>query len=154
MNLPHQYPYNPRPRLILVVAGAGLLWIVVLRLSGGRMPAGFGLWFGLVPIILALVLAVRRASLDRRVLLDIDEMVLPTGLLQTGTVRVPYSDIQRVWRHYLPAAVVLRVATERRTYEIISVLLPNAESYRAIEDLLSLKAKENAANLGTNSHLA
>jgi hypothetical protein len=78
MDLPHQYPYNPRPRFILGVAGAGLLWIVVLRLSWGRLLTGFGLWFGLVPIILALVLAVRRASLDRRVLLDIDEMV-PTN---------------------------------------------------------------------------
>jgi len=153
MDLPHQYPYNPRPRLILVVAGVGLLWIVVLTLSWGRMPTGFGLWFGLVPIILALLLAVRRASLHRLLLLDIDEMVLPTGLLQIGTVRVPYSDIQRVWRHYLPAAVVLRVTTERRTFEIVSVLLPNAESYRAIEDFLSFKAKENAANRGTSSEL-
>jgi hypothetical protein len=69
-------------------------------------------------------------------------------------VRVPYSDIQRVWRHYLPAAVVLRVATERRTFEIVSVLLPDAESYRTIEDFLSLKAKDNAANRGTSSQLA
>ena len=154
MDLPHQYPYNPRPRLIAVVAGAGLIWIVMGRLSLERMPTGFAPLFGVVPIMLAVVLAVRRASLDRRLLLDIDEMVLPTGLLQTGTVRVPYADIQRVWRHYLPGAVVLRVATERRIFEIVSGLLPSAESYLAIEDFLSLKAKENAANRGTSSQLA
>jgi len=154
MDLPQQYPYNPRPRLIVVVAGAGLIWIVMGRVLLGRLPTGFALWFGVAPIILAGVLAVRRASLDRRLLLDIDEMVLPTGLLQTGTVRVPYADIQRVWRHYLPGAVVLRVATERRTLEIFSGLLPNAGSYLAIEDFLSLKAKENAANRGTSSQLA
>ena len=91
MDVPHQYPYNPRPRLIVVVAGAGLIWIVMGRLSLGRMPTGFALWFGVVPIILAAVLAVRRALLDRPLLLDIGEVVLPTGLLQMGTVRVPAS---------------------------------------------------------------
>ena len=85
---------------------------------------------------------------DRRVLLGKDEIVLPTGLLQTGTAHIPYSSIQRVWRHHLPATVVLRVATEKRTFEIASVLLPNVESYRAIEEFLSLKARENAANRG------
>jgi hypothetical protein len=124
------------------------------RVSLGRMPTGFALWFGVVPIVLAVVLAVRRASLDRRLLLDIDETVLPTGLLQTGTAPVPYADIQRVWRHYLPGAVVLRMATERRTFEIVTGLLPGAESYLAIEDFLCLKAKENTANRGASCQLA
>jgi len=54
------------------------------------MPAGFSLWFGLVPILLALLLEVRRVSFDRRLLLDKDEMILPTGFLQMGTARVAY----------------------------------------------------------------
>lgn len=112
------------------------------------MHTGFSFWFGLVPIILALLLAVRRVSFDRIVLLDKDEMVLPTGFMQTGTARVAYSSIQRVWRHYLPLTVVLRVATEKRTFEIGSTLLPNNESYSSIEEFLALKAQENAANRG------
>jgi hypothetical protein len=146
MNVPHQYSYNPRPRLIFSVSGVGLLWIGVQRLSWGRMPTGFSLWFGLIPIMLALLLGVRRISSDRHILLDIDEMVLPTGFLQTSTAHISYSSIQRVWRHYLPATVVLRVATEKRTYEIVSVLLPNGDSYRAIEEFLASKAQEKGAN--------
>jgi hypothetical protein len=145
MELPHQYPYNPRPRIIFLLSGVGLLWIGVQRLSGGRMPTGFSLWFGLVPIALALLLGLRRILFDRRLLLDNDGMILPTGLLQTGTARIDYTSIERVWRHYLPATVILRVATEKHIFEIVSVLLPDNTSYLTLEEFLSLKAQENAA---------
>jgi hypothetical protein len=144
MKLPHEYPYNPRVRLILLVAGVGLLWIGIQRLSWGRMPTGFSLWFGLVPIFLAILLGIRGVSSDRRLVLDEDEILLPTGFLQRGTERIAYSNIQRVWRQYLPATVVLRVATEERTFEIASVLLPDNESYRALETFLIQKTRENA----------
>ena len=145
MELAHQYPYNPRLRLILLVFGCGLLWIAVQWLSWGHMPTGFSLWFGFIPIALALMLGVRRISVERFLLLDNDGMVLPTGLFQMGTARIEYASIKRVWRHYLPATVVLRVATEKHTFEIVSMLLPDNESYRAIEEFLSLKTHENAA---------
>jgi hypothetical protein len=148
MDLPHEYPYNPRPSLIFFVSGVGLLWIGVQRLSWGRMPTGFSLWLGLLPIMLGLLVGVRRVALDRRLLLDKDEMILPTGFFQTGAARIAYPSIERVWRHYLPLAVVLRVATEKRTFDIASTLLPDNESYRAIEEFLNLKAQENAANRG------
>jgi hypothetical protein len=149
MNIPHRYPYNPQPRLILWVSGAGLAWIAIQRLSWGRLPTGFSLWFGLVPVVLAMLLVVRRVMGDRSVLLNEDEMILPTGFLQTGTSRILYSSIQRVWRHYLPATVVLRVATERRTHEIVSMLLPDSESYLAIERFLTAKAHENTRSGGS-----
>jgi hypothetical protein len=149
MNIPHQYPYNPQPRLILWVSGAGLAWIGIQRLSWDRLPTGFSLWFGLVPVVLAMLLVIRRLMLNRSVLLNEDEMILPTGFLQTGTARIPYSSVQRVWRHYLPATIVLRVATERRTYEIVSMLLRDRESYLAIEEFLTAKTHENAPSNGS-----
>ena len=82
MELPHEYPYNPRPRLIFLVSGVGPLWIGVQRLSWGRMPTGFNLWFGLVPIMLALLLGMRRVAFDRRLLLDKDGMILPTAFFR------------------------------------------------------------------------
>jgi hypothetical protein len=143
MELPHQYPYNPRLRLILLVFGSGLLWIAVQWLSWGRMPTGFSLWFGLIPIGLALIVGVRRISAERHLLLDNDSMVLPTGLFQMRTARIEYTSIKAVWQHYLPWTVVLRVATEKRTFEIVSTLLPDNESYRALEEFLNRKALEN-----------
>jgi hypothetical protein len=149
MELPREYPYNPRPSLIFSLSGVGLLWIGVQRLSWGRMPTGFGLWFGLLPIMLALLAGVRRVLTDRRLLLDRDEMILPMGFLQMRTARVEYASIEHVWRHYLRAAVVLCVATKKRTFEIVSVLLPDNQSYRAIEEFLNLKAQENDLNPNT-----
>jgi hypothetical protein len=146
MELPHQYPYNPGLRLILFVLGSGLLWIAVEWLSWGHVPTGFSLWFGLAPIALALIVGVRRISVARYLLLDNDSMVLPTGLFQMSTARIEYSSIVRVWRHYLLAVVVLRVATQNRTFDIVSVLLPDNASYRAVEGFLSQKAQENAAS--------
>jgi len=143
MELPHQYPYNLRLRLILFVFGIGLLWIAVQWLSWGQMPTGFSLWFGFIPIALALINGVRCILFKRYLLLDNDSMVLPIGPLQMWTARVEYVSIKRVWRHYLPLTVVLRVATEKRTFEILSTLLPDNESYRALEAFLTRKALEN-----------
>ena len=55
-----------------------------------------------------------------------------------------YDSIVRVWRHYLPMTAVLRVATQNRTFNIVSVLMPDNESYRALEGFLIVKAQENA----------
>ena len=148
MELPHKYSYNPRVRLLFLISGVGLLWIGVQRLSWGRMPTGFSLWFGLLPIVLALLLLVRLVSLDRNLILEKDEMILPTGFLQMATARIAYASIERVWRHYLPFAVVLRVAAEKRTFQIVLLLLPDNESYRALEEFLHMKAQENAAKKG------
>jgi hypothetical protein len=143
MELPHQYRYDLRPWLILFALGSGLLWIAIAWLSLGYMPSGFSLWFGLVPVALAFIVGVRRISVAHYLLLDNDTMVLPTRPFQMRTAKVEYTSIKRVWRHYLPMTVVLRVATENRTFEILSTLLPDNESYRAVEEFLVQKALEN-----------
>lgn|SRR5579862_3009120 len=146
MNLPAQYSYNPRLRLIFAAAGAGLIWIALQRVECGRMPHGFSLWFGLLPIMGGLLLGARRFAIDRSLLFDRDELVLPTGLFQTRTTRIPYASIRRVWRTYLPGTVVLRVATKDGRFEIAATLLPDRKSYLAVEQFLNLRAQENTAN--------
>jgi hypothetical protein len=144
MDLPREYSYNPQLRLIFWTVGAGLAWILVLRSSSGQMPHGFGLWLGVIPIMLGLLLALRRVAVDRRLLLDKEQLVLPTGFLQRHTARIPYASIERVWRTYLPFTVVLRVATKRGKFEVVSALLPDSQSYLDVEQFLTLRAQENA----------
>jgi|ERR1051326_340733 hypothetical protein len=143
MELPHQYRYDLRPGLILFVFGSGVLWIAVEWLSWGYMPTGFSLWFGLVPVVLACISGVRRMAVAHYLLLDNETMVLPTRPFQMRTAKIQYTSIKRVWRHYLPLTVVLRVAIENQTFEILSTLLPDNESYRAVEEFLVQKALEN-----------
>jgi hypothetical protein len=97
------------------------------------MPRGFGLWFGLVPILLGLVLCVRRLAFERSLLLEKSELILPTGFFQVRTTRIAYNRIERVSRVYLPWTVVLRITAKTRRFELVSVLLPDNKSYLAIE---------------------
>jgi hypothetical protein len=100
MDLPRQYSYNPRLRLVFWTVGAGLAMILAPRFSLGHMPHGFVLWFSVFVIMLGLLLGVRRVAADRRLLLDREELVLPTGFLQRHTARIPYASVERVWRIY------------------------------------------------------
>jgi len=145
MNLPAKYSYNPRLWLIFGATGAGLIWIVLQRVECGRMPHGFRLWFGLLPIIGGVILGARRFAVYRFLLLDRDELVLPTGVFQRRITKIPHASIRRVWRTYLPGTVLLRIATPDGKFEIPSTLLPDSESYLAVEQFLHLRAQENAA---------
>jgi len=40
MELPHEYPYNPRLRLIFLVSGVGLLWKVYKGSRADVCPRG------------------------------------------------------------------------------------------------------------------
>src|SRR5215469_16484841 len=152
MTLPHQYPYNPRVWAILGLFSCGFLWtaarLAPVWLLSGRIPTGFRLWsslFGLIPIALALIVGVRRILVNRYVLLDNDCMVRPIGLFQMRTATIEYTSIRRVWEHYTfyYAVLVLKVTTEKQTFDIVSTLLPDNESYCALEEFLRKKAVEN-----------
>jgi hypothetical protein len=47
--------------------------------------------------------------------------------------------------------VVLRIATKRGKFEVVSTLLPDIESYLAVEHFLTLRAQENAINQANRS---
>jgi hypothetical protein len=153
MGVPHQYPYNPPLRLILLFFGTGFLWLAVdwypYWLPGGHGPTGFKFWFslvGLVPIAWSLILAVCRICAERYLLLDHDSMVLPVGLFAMRAANIEYSSIRRVWRQYLRPyeyKFVLKLATEEQVFKIVPAFLPDNESYRALEEFINRKFLEN-----------
>jgi hypothetical protein len=150
MEVPHRYPYNPPVSLILLLLGCGILGICLEWLSSqGHFPAGFNLWFGLIPIALAFIVGVHRISVDRYLLLDHDSIVLPIGPFTRRTAKIEYTSIRRVWRRYIrPYEVrfVLKVATEEQAFKILPAFLPDSESYRALEEFLNCKLIENTRN--------
>jgi hypothetical protein len=115
----------------------------MLRLESGRLPKSFSLWFGLVPVVLGLLTALSRATPDRCLLLAKDELMLPTGFLNLRTATIPYKDLERVWRVYLPLTAVLRMATKGGRFQVVSVMLPDQASYLAVEEFLVTRAQEN-----------
>jgi hypothetical protein len=153
MEVPHQYPYNPPLRPILVLFGSGFTWIAgawlpCWLLPREHIPTGFRLWeslIGLIPIALALILGVRRIWVEHYLLLDNDSMVLPIGLFQMRTARIEYTSIRSIWRRYGPywGTLVLGVETERQTFKVVPDFFPDNESYEALEQFLNRKALEN-----------
>ncbi len=87
-------------------------------------------------MVMALLAIVRRLALRRFVELDTDELLLPTGFLQFHMARIPYSDITRAWEVGLPFTAVLCIATDERSFDIPSILLPNTKSYIALRDFI------------------
>ncbi|SRR6266705_3298304 len=129
MNLPRQYSYNPRLWLIVLTFGGGIAWITAVGLLCACRPHAISLSFGLAPIILGLLLTVRRLAFKRYLLLDTDALVLPTGFLRVRTTRIPYMSIERVWQTRLPFAAVLCVATKEARFDVVSAMLPDVASY-------------------------
>jgi hypothetical protein len=97
--------------------------------------------------IMALLLTVRRLSLRRFVELGPDALSLPTGLLQLGTARIQYSDITRVWEAYLPLTTVLRIATAARTFDVLSEMLPDSDSYFELRDFVFERCRKEDDDL-------
>jgi len=129
MNLPRQYPYNPRLWLVALTLGVGPAWLALMGLVYGCWPHGFSLYFGLLPIMLGLLTTVRRLVFKCYLVLDKDALILPTGFGRVRTARIRYTNIERVWETRLPFTVVLSVATKEGKFEIISAMLPDASSY-------------------------
>ena len=82
----------------------------------------------------------------RRLLLGKNELTVPTGFLNLRTATIAYNSLERVGRVYLPLTVVLRIATKRERFQIVSVMLPDDTSYLAVEKFLVWRAQENLAS--------
>lgn len=108
------------------------------------MPAaGFSFWFGLVPILFGLLLVLRRLTFHRTLRLDCDALLLPTGFLRVRTAWVPYNSIERVWQTNIPWMAVLCIATKNGKFEVLSGMLPDADSYLAVRDFLTSQANDH-----------
>jgi hypothetical protein len=142
MNLPQRYSYNPKSRLLVLSFGAGVAWIAVSVLLCGCRPSTFSLSFGLAPILLGLLLTVRRLGFKRYLVLDSDALVLPTGFLRIRNARIPYANIERVWQIRLLWMPVLCVGTKQGKFEVVSELLPEAGSYIAIGKFLNSRSQD------------
>jgi len=143
MNLPRRYSYNPKLWLLVLTFGAGVAWIAAVAVQCGRSPNTFSLSFGLIPILLGLLLTVRRLAFKRYLVLDSDALMLPTGFLRVRTTRIPYMNIERVWQIRLPWMAVLCIGTKQGKFDVLSGMLPEAGSYVAVGEFLNSRAQES-----------
>ena len=148
MNLPQEYPYNPRLFVIIWCIGAGAAWIAIVWYLSDHRARLASLSIGLVVILMGLLVTARRLTMNRRLILDEDALVLPTGFLQMWTTRILYKDMEAVWQTFLPNTGVIRISTKDRKFQIVSTLLPDNKTYRDLREFLYSKAQENQSPSG------
>jgi hypothetical protein len=56
------------------------------------------------------------------------------------TARISYNSIERIWQTSIPWMTVLCIATEEGKFEVLSGMLPNAQSYLDVRDFLDSQA--------------
>ena len=139
MTIPCRHPYNPQWKLIWLLVAVTLA--VCGLISVHRMSVGVGALFGGVPMMLALLLTVRRLAFPRFLELRQETMLLPSGLLRLRNTEIPYVGIEwtREARRYSTTTLSLR--TTGRTHEIVSSFLPDTASYVAVRDFVNARVK-------------
>ena len=142
MELPCRHPYDPPWNLIwlMVAAGFAMPGLMCLRL----VSCGVALAVGAVPVLLALMLTVRRLVFPRFLELDQDALSVPMGFLRVRATRIPYAEVEwtRETAHF--SAAVLSLRTRERAGEVISSFLPDAASYASVRDFLHSRLKKMA----------
>ena len=111
----------------------------------GTSALGPGLWICLVPIMLALILGVRRIAVKRHLLLGRDSMVLPKGLFQMRVAEIEYSSILRVWRYYLPNGSSAPSGHNKSNFRHCLGAPTRQRQLSCLESFLIMRAQENAA---------
>jgi hypothetical protein len=143
MELPRKYPYNPRWQLIVFTFVAGAAWLILMEsLEAGR-PDVFSLCLGSVAIAGSVVLAVRRLTLKRLLVLSPETLTLPTGFLRARLVQIPHANIKAVWRTRLLWIFVLCLQTTQGKFEILPAFLPIQGSFAEIEEFLRTQVHLN-----------
>jgi len=162
MELPAQFPYNPKWSTILVGAtffglsaaffahqaatnAAGLAISGIIQLAPGGATAfywGLAVASGLF-VVGSMLIMTRLAVTDRALVLTTDTLVLPHGFLQMKTASILYSEIDAVWEGSVKSQRFLYLAAYGRKFQITASLLPSSETYAAIKDFLSSQLQRN-----------
>lgn len=131
MNLPAQYPYDPRWQIV------AMLWTFVAALtiaslvSGAYVPRALGIAVGLLAVfaILGLLITLRRYTFPRHLVVDERGVWLPSGFLRLNVRRVVFAEISDAREAFIPCTAALCLRSQGKTYEVVSTLLPDHETY-------------------------
>jgi hypothetical protein len=131
MNVPARYPYDPRWQIL------AMLWTYVAALaiasfiSGAYAPKALGITLGLLAVFVGLsaLSTLRRYAFPRYLVVDEEGVWLPSGFMRMDVRRVVFAETSAVWEAFLPRTVALCLRCHGKTFEVLSTLLPDHETY-------------------------
>jgi hypothetical protein len=77
---------------------------------------------------LGVLTTLRRYAFPRSLVLDEEGVWLPSGFMRINVRRVVFAEISAVWEAALPFTAVLCFRCHGKTFEVLSILLPDSES--------------------------
>ena len=130
MTAPARYRYDPRWELVALcwTFAAGLSIVVLV----GYFPRALSIAASLLFAGLGVLVTLRRYAFPRYLVLDEEGVWLPSGFMRMNVRRVVFAETSNVWEAFLPRTVVLCLRYHGKTFEVVSTLLPDHETYLAV----------------------
>jgi hypothetical protein len=129
-NAQARYRYDPHRELIAVA------WALAGGFQMGHLARYFPRWLAIAAIFgfagLGVLIALRRYAFPRVLILDEDGAWIPSGFMRMHARRIVFAETSAIWEVFLPLTAVLCLRYRGKTFEIVSTLLPDHESYVAV----------------------
>lgn len=103
------------------------------------LPFEIAVVFGILPLAIALMGALRRLILPSFIELEQDAILVPSGFLQIQKTRIPFAGIEQAWEAVTPRISVFHLRAKGRMFEVNSMLLPDRASYVAIKNFVNAR---------------
>ena len=129
MNVPARYPYNGRWQIVVMCWAFVAALTIATFILHWVLPRVLGIPLLVAFAILGVLTTLRRYAIPRVLVIDEEGVWLPSGLLSWKGRRVVFAEISDVWEAFIPRTVVLCLRTQGKTYELVSTLLPDHETY-------------------------
>ncbi|MGC8642298.1 MAG: hypothetical protein ACP5XB_20745 [Isosphaeraceae bacterium] len=129
MNVPARYPYNGRWQIVAMCWAFVAALTIAIFILPWALPRVLGVPLLAVFALLGVLTTLRRYVFKRILVIDEKEVWLPCGLLQLSVRRVVFAEISEVWEVFIPRTVVFCLRSHGKTYELVSTLLPDHETY-------------------------
>lgn len=129
-NAPARYQYDP-PWVLVAFPWTLAVGLVIVVLAG-YFPSVLGIVASLGFALLGTLTTLRRYAFPRSLVIDEEGLWLPSGFLRMNVRRVLFAEVSDVWEAFLPFTAVLCLRSHGKTFEIVSTLLPNHETYQAV----------------------
>jgi hypothetical protein len=131
MNLPARYPYDPRWQIVAISWTSVAALTIAVFILGAYRPRDLGIAVALLTVFACLggLTTLRRYAFPRSLLVDEDGIWLPSGFLRLNVRRVDFAETSDVWEAFIPRTVTLCLRCNGKSYEVLSTLLPDHETY-------------------------
>jgi hypothetical protein len=149
MNLPAQYPYNPRWQIVAILWAFVAVLTLASFIASAFAPKDLVIALCLLAVFFGLgaLSTLRHHAFPRYLVVDEEGVWLPRGFLRLNVRRVIFADVSDIWEAFIPRTVALCLRSHGKTYEVLSTLLPNHKTYLEVAGFIYSRVERSDASV-------